>query len=116
MKKVIFFVSEQILLGKVGCKYCFKKNFLGYAALQKHFIFKCKGKQCSVKNCNCFFCDPEVDIMKNDGVNLYLNKFSIETYFANTLFDFWGIVKPHFVLQDEDDFFIYEETAPAVAA
>ena len=116
MKKVIFFVSKKILLGQVSCKYCFQKNFVGYVALKKHFIYECKGKQCTVEHCDCFFCDPEVDIMKYDGVNLYLNKFSIETYFADTPFNFWGIVKPHFVLQDANDCFIFEESAPVVAA
>jgi len=116
MNRVIFFVSKQVLLGQVSCKYCFQKNILGYSALKTHFDFECKGKQCYVENCDCFLCDRDIEIMEQDGLNLYLNRFTIETYFANGPFQFWGIVKPHFVVKDENGAFIYEENAPVTAA
>jgi hypothetical protein len=54
--------------------------------------------------------------MPNDGYNVYLNKFSIETYFSLGPLTFWGIDTPHYILLDEDGIFLYEENAPTIAA
>jgi hypothetical protein len=116
MKKVIFFVSKKVLCGEVACKYCLSTNFNGYDALKRHFVNECKVQQCKVDNCNCFHCDPNIELLENDGYNVYLNKYTLESYFIHGPLDFWGIVKPHYVLKDENETFIYEESVPASAA
>jgi hypothetical protein len=115
MKKVLFYISDQVLSGQVACKYRLQTNIVGENALKLHFKH-CSATKCAKKNCNCNHCDPELSVMPNDGYNVYLNKFSIETYFSLGPLTFWGIDTPHYILLDEDGIFLYEENAPAIAA
>ena len=115
MKKVMFYVSSEVLSGYVGCKYCFKTKIQGYEALKLHFTL-CPATKCSRKNCLCAHCDPEFSVHSNDGYNVFLNQFSIETYFEVLPTEYWEIEQPHYVILDEDGIFSFEESAPATAA
>ena len=116
MKKVVFYVSEKVLLGEVACKYCYKTKMQGFEALQTHFQSECKVKLAHPKNCECFFCDIDIEVFQNDGHNLYLNKNTFNRYFEMGPFQFWSIVTPHYILKDEDGVFTYEEKNPTCAA
>ena len=116
MKKVVFYVSEKVLLGEVACKYCYKTKIQGFHSLKSHFEVECNVNLSHPENCECFFCDRDIELIENDGENLYLNKYTVETYFAMGPFQFWGIITPHFILQDVTGCYIYEEKNPGCAA
>ena len=116
MKRVVFHVSEKVLLGEVACKYCCKKNMQGFDSLQAHFESECNVKVSHPETCDCFFCDRDIELIENDGNNLFLNKHTIETYFAMGPFEFWGITTPHFIVKDNAGVFTYEEKSPHCAA
>ena len=116
MKKVLFYVSEKVLLGEVACKYCCQKNFDGYVSLKHHFNEECNVKIKHVKDCPCYFCDPDIELVNNDGFNVYLNKNNIERYFEMGPFQFWGVTVPHYIVKDASGTFIYEQNSPDCAA
>jgi hypothetical protein len=115
MKKVMFYISSEVLSGHVACKYCLKTKIQGYQALKLHFTL-CPVTKCSKKNCTCDLCDPEFSVQSNDGYNIFLNQFSIETYFQMLPTEYWEIEQPHYIILDEDGIFSYEESPPAAAA
>jgi hypothetical protein len=116
MNKVVFYVSQEVLFGQVACKYCFDTKFKGYKALKKHFKFECCVKKCNKKNCNCFYCDTVLEILEDDGYNVYLNKNTIHTYFENGPTHFWNITSPRYVVKDVNGVFTYSSEAPADGA
>jgi hypothetical protein len=116
MKKVVFYVSKKVLLGEVACKYCYKTKIEGFESLQSHFKSECNVNFNHLETCDCFFCDKDVELFENDGHNVYLNKYTIETYFAIGPFQFWGIITPHYIWKDKAGIFSYEEKSPQCAA
>ena len=116
MKKLVFYVSKKVLLGEVACKYCYKTNMQGLESLKTHFESECSVHLSHPITCECFFCDRDIDLFENDGHNLYLNKYTIDTYFEMGPFQFWGIITPHYILKDDEGVFTYEEKSPDCAA
>ena len=102
MFTVQFHLSENVLNGFIGCPYCRKKNIKNYENAFHHL--NCDCKSICEEDCECNICQMTCAfLIKDDGINIYVNKRCVKDYFFPSIKEYWGINEPCFLLTLKDD-------------
>ena len=108
MTRIYFCVTYKILAGAVACKYCFKKDIYGIAAVKEH-LETCEKRCENYATCPCDRCSrSNTQIIRiGDTENVYINSNTVDGYFSMPHSRFWDTTVPKVFLALENGMLVW---------